>query len=49
MGLAGLPSAITPELALVAVIFSAFVGIASGVAPARGAANLEPIEALSYE
>jgi len=45
----GLPSVITLELALAAVFFSAIVGIVSGIAPARSAASLEPIQALSYE
>lgn len=49
MTMAGIPSAITLELAAAAVVFSALVGVASGVAPARNAAALEPIAALSYE
>ena len=44
-----IPSTISIELAAAAVIFSAIIGIASGVAPARNAAKLEPIVALSYE
>ena len=45
----GLSSVISFELALAAVIFSMFVGIVSGIAPAKNAAKLEPIMALSYE
>jgi len=42
-------SVITIELAAGAVIFSVIIGIISGVAPARSAAALEPVQALAYE
>jgi putative ABC transport system permease protein len=40
---------ITPELILFAISFSVFIGIISGLLPARRAAKLEPVEALRYE
>lgn len=40
---------ITPELVLFAIGFSVFIGIASGLLPARRAASLQPVEALRYE
>ena len=49
LSLFGLPSVITLELAAAAVIFSSLVGVVSGVAPARNAAALEPMQALAYE
>jgi len=42
-------TAITPELILFAIGFSVFIGIISGLFPARRAANLQPVEALRYE
>jgi putative ABC transport system permease protein len=42
-------SVITIELAGGAVVFSVIIGIISGVAPARSAAALEPVQALAYE
>jgi putative ABC transport system permease protein len=40
---------ITPQLILFAISFSIFIGIVSGLLPARRAAKLEPVEALRYE
>ena len=40
---------ITPEAMLVAVLFSACVGVAAGLFPAFRAARMHPIQALRYE
>ncbi len=47
--LPGFPVATPPGLALAAVLVSAVTGLVSGVAPARRAATLDPIEALRAE
>jgi putative ABC transport system permease protein len=40
---------ISPELLIFALAFSIFVGIISGVAPARSAAKMNPVDALRFE
>lgn len=40
---------ITPQLVLFAIGFSVFIGVISGLLPARRAASLQPVEALRYE
>ncbi|NYZ77184.1 ABC transporter permease, partial [Candidatus Micrarchaeota archaeon] len=47
--LAGIPAVFIPWVAVGALLFSAAVGIAAGVFPARQASRLDAIEALRYE
>jgi putative ABC transport system permease protein len=40
---------VTPQLLVFALAFSIFVGVISGVAPARSAAKMNPVDALRFE
>ncbi len=40
---------VTPQLLVFALVFSVFVGIISGVVPARTAARMNPVDALRFE
>jgi putative ABC transport system permease protein len=45
----GMNAVISPDLLIFALAFSIFVGIISGVAPARSAAKMNPVDALRFE
>jgi putative ABC transport system permease protein len=44
-----LPLRLSPPLVLLALLLSALVGVGAGLAPARRAAKLHPVDALRFE
>ncbi|MFA6269490.1 MAG: ABC transporter permease [archaeon] len=40
---------ITPELVIIAILISTLIGILAGIAPARNASKMRPVDALKYE
>ena len=48
-GLMGVPYTVDPSINLLALVFSAFIGVVFGYFPARSAARMDPIEALRHE
>lgn len=40
---------VTPQLIILALVFSVFVGVISGIVPARNAAKMNPVDALRFE
>ncbi len=45
----GIPSVLDPTLVIGGLVFSVLIGIVAGIAPARNAASIPPVEALKYE
>jgi len=49
LGTFSVPIILTLELLLGGLFFSVIIGIIAGIAPARNAASIPPVEALKYE